>query len=187
MKNIIKNNQLTEVNLTKKEICEIDMPIKQDATGNDQILLTKPIFLNQISICKELNKLNDCQAEENTNLKNVTLDDSLITVNEGMLNDYLEENMLITDPKSSFDIQHDLFLQQENQMQDLTCNNKASNILINETNSSAVVQTSLVSDTFQFDEEFLNTFEANLNRFNSINNNSNDNIISTRTFKLYFI
>ena len=171
----------TETNLTKKDLFEIEMPLKHET--NDQIVLTKPIFLSQTSVCKELNKLsseskNDTDESSSIHASNITFDHSFMTLNERTLNEYLEDSLYVDNPKSSFDIQKDLYLQQE------TAPNKTVSNITTVNTVLATNQSQMTLDVFQFDEEFINTFEANLNKFNVIGNNSNDNLLSQRRFNI---
>ena len=174
----------TETNLTKKDLFEIEMPLKHET--NDQIVLTKPIFLSQTSVCKALNKLsseskNDTDESSSIHATNITFDHSFMALNERTLNEYLEDSLYVDNPKSSFDIQKDLYLQQE------TAPNKTVSNITTVNTVLATNQSQMGLDVFQFDEEFINTFEANLNKFNVIGNNSNDNLLTQRKFKSFLI
>lgn len=141
--------------------------------SDQQIVFTKPIFLSQNSVCKELNKLNEsntssssesvCSAENS----NITIGNSIPALDERMLNEYIEENLLTEAQKTSYDIQQDL---------------ETANFLTNDNILNN--QTSMIPDVLEFDEDFLKTFESNLNRFNSANDSNNGSLI-TRMQQLY--
>ena len=147
------------------------MPMKHKPSDR-QIVFTKPIFLSQTSVCKELKKLNEntvsmsresISTTSPNNISNMTVDDSALTLNPTMLNEYLDLNLLNEVQKPSFDIQQDL---------------GATNFTNNE--EFMTNQTQMMPDVFDFDDDFLKTFEKNLNRFNCANNDSNNSSMITR-------
>lgn len=149
------------------------MPMKHKPS-DEQIVFTKPIFLSQISVCKELKKLNEnteslsresISTTSPNNISNMTISDSGLTLDPTMLNEYLDLNLLNEVQKPSFDIQQDL---------------GSSNFTNNEEFVSN--QTQMMPDVFDFDDDFLKTFEQNLNRFNYANNDSNNSSMITRKY-----
>ncbi len=157
-------NSTINSNLTNKQLSDVEMSVKHKPSEK-QIVFTKPIFLSQISVCKELYKLNENNASTSNQSEactvvssNITLASSMPAIDERMLNEYIEENLLSDEPKTSFDIQQDL------ETVDLLTNEES---LYNNT-------TGMIPDILDFDEDFLKTFESNLNKFNVANESNNE-------------
>lgn len=162
----LKNNvNDTNRNLTTKEMPQVEMNMKHKP-NNQQIVFTKPIFLSQTSVSKELNKLNEniASTSQSVHISESSANiSSFPALDERMLDEYLEENLLTNDAqKTSFDIQQDL------ETADLNTNQDAD----------------MMPDVFEFDEDFLKTFESNLTKFNS-NNDSNNGTMSNQN-TVYF-
>ncbi len=161
-------NTTDNSNLTNKQLSDVEMSVKHKPS-DQQIVFTKPIFLSQISVCKELNKLNENNASTSNQSaactaasSNITLGSSTPAIDERMLNEYIEENLLSDGPKTSFDIQQDLETANILTTDDSVCNNS----------------TDMIPDILEFDEDFLKTFESNLNKFNAVNDSNNGSLIT---------
>lgn len=172
------NNLETDTNssnytLTKpvKELAPIDMATKHKP-NDERIVYTKPIFLSQTSVCKELNKLNgennsasSVQMIDNTNLAAyggataLTASGPFPVLDQQMLNEYIEENLITDSQKTSFDIQQDL---------------ETASFLPSEIES-------LIPDVFEFDENFMRRFESNLTGV-ELGEDSRNSSIMTRTY-----
>lgn len=152
----MKNLNITQNNHTK-ELSHVEMPVKHKP-NDQQIVFTKPIFLSQTSVSKELNKLsetigstsNQSQVGSQSNSTNVN---TLATLDERTLNEYLEEDL------------HTDFLNV-----DTFLNNDSS----------------MIPDVFEFDEDFLKTFETNLTKFNSTIGSNNNSIMTQNSDNIYF-
>jgi hypothetical protein len=166
------SNTSRNYNLTKpvKEMTPIDMSIKHKP-NEERIVHTKPIFLSQTSVCKELHKLhgNDtgsacCEVARNENVARANLCGScdhiqtFPSLDEQMLNEYIEENMIGEAQKSSFDIQQDL---------------ETANFLANED--------PLIPDVFEFDDNFLKRFESNLTEVNLGEDSRNGSVMTRKS------
>lgn len=168
--------------LTKpaKEIAPIDLAMKHKP-NDERIVYSKPNFLSQTSVCKELNKLDGGNGptssdqamvmlqqqpviNSNTNVAacggttTLTASGPFPVLDQQMLNEYIEENLITNAPKTSFDIQQDL---------------ETASFLPNATDS-------LIPDVFEFDENFLKRFESNLTEID-LGENSRNSSIMTRT------
>lgn len=172
--NNIETGTNSNYTLTKpvKELAPIDMAMKHKP-NDERIVYTKPIFLSQTSVCKELNKLNgesssasSVQMIDNTNMAAcgdataLTASGPFPVLDQQMLNEYIEENLITDAQKTSFDIQQDL---------------ETASFLPSEIES-------LIPDVFEFDENFMRRFESNLTGVD-LREDSRNSSIMTRTYE----